>query len=381
MQHHQDIYTQPDEIDLFELAEKLVKEKFLILGVTIAGGLLASLVAFMQPKIYSSETVINLAPMSNFAKINATALLIENNASLNDDPSSPNSNLLIDNEQVFSDYQNKLTSFDTVQYAFTHTEAAQSINQESPSLQQDAAMFSALDSFQSSYSVTMENKANSPDRVTIRIKSNNPEEPVHLINNVVLPYAQSYVTEQLETDRRVLIEQEVANITRQIIDLEFSFLTNQKITIIELEEALNQARSAGITEPLTSDFNAAVLGEAQYLLGENLLSAQLETLNKRIQHYRYFSDPRANDGSKPFIRGVAEKVAQLQRLKQVDTDFSELSPVIIERKAEVALFPDEPNKKLIISMGIILAGMLGVFIALIRIAIQSRKKRTLALGS
>ena len=275
MQNHQEIYNQPDEIDLFELVENLVKEKFIIIIATFIGGVLAAFVALTQPQIYSSETVLNMAPMSNFAKINAIAPLVRSD--------------VIDNEQVYLDYQRKLTSFDTLQHAFKQTKTAQRLDSE-PTSSLNPALLSALNEFENSYNISSENQKESLGRITLRITSTNPNEPEYLINNVVLPYAQEHVTELLHAHFQSLINQEITNIANQI------------------------------------------------------------------------------------------KVAQLERLMQIDTNFENLHPITVERRAEVALSPDQSKKNLTITLGIILGGMLGVFAALIRIALRSRKEKTVALA-
>ena len=372
MQHHPDIYRQPDEIDLFELVENLVREKVLIIGFTVVAGIVATIAAFVLPPTYSSEATINRAPSSNFSKVNAVNSLITHYRWEGEDSSST-----VDSEQVYSDFQTKLTSFDTIEHAFRQSKNAQEIIASAENT--DIALQTALNAFQNNYSVSTGGRNDTSGRVTVRINSNEPEEAERLINQVILPYAQNQISAQLEMDKRILIAQEKNYIKQQIIDTEFSFLANLRLRVMELEEALEQAKTANIVDPITTEFNEAVLNQGLYLLGEKLLTAQIQTVKDRIEQYRYFSNPQENDESKPFIRGVAEKIVPLRRLEQTNLDFSDLEPVTVERKAERAFFPDKPKKKLIIVLGILLGGMLGVGAAMVRMMIRSRKEKMLAL--
>ena len=63
------------------------------------------------------------------------------------------------------------------------------------------------------------------------------------------------------------------------------------------------------------------------------------------------------------------------RLRNLYGHFILALAIRIEQRANVPFTPEKPNKKLIIAVGLVLGGMLAVFIALIRIAIQNRKSR------
>ena len=369
MQHHPDFYSQDDEIDLFELFEKLLKEKFLILGITFLAGIAAITVALLLPKTFSSEAVVNQAAPAQFTQLNLVAPLVNQPGGFDK---------IISSDRVYSEYRTKLTSFDTLQYSFNQSllaSEAQSKNTEDPK----RALASAFESFRKNLKINFDSsKQNTTNRITIRYESKNPEESASMVNEVVLPYVRSRVIAELEDDRLAIIKQEQAQIRQGIESIEFAFINNNQLQITELKEALVQAEAAGIQNLQTSEVDpavVAVVGDAQYLLGSKLINARTSVIKERINRYRYFSNPQPGDENKPYIRSVAEKVETLNQLNNVNTDFTSLQPVVIEKSAIVPALADKPKKKIIVALGVVAGGMLGVFIALIRIAVRTRKEK------
>ena len=366
MQHHQDFYSNDDEIDLFELFEKLLQEKFLIIGVTILIGAVATAAAFLLPKSYSSEAIINQAPAAQFARLNTVALLITQTSGIEK---------IITSDRVYEDYRLQITSSDTQRYAFEQSSIAKAALEKAKGTPEQA-LTSAFAKFRENLKISFDkNKQNATKRITIRFESEDPDETAHMINNIILPYAEQQVIAALEKDRRTLLEQEQEHLQFDIRNREFSFLTNNRLQLAELEEAMVQAKAANIENLLTTEVNPTVVGGAQYLLGTKLLNARKAVISERTNQYRYFSESKSGDAEKPYIRGIAEKVELLNQLSGADTNFADIKPVIIEKQATAPVFPDKPKKKLIVALGLVAGGMLGVFFALIRIAIRSRKDK------
>ena len=363
---HPDFYSKYDEIDLFELFEKLLKEKFLILGTTFLGGVAAIAIALLLPKTFSSEAVVNQAAPAQLARLNLVAPLIKQPGGFE---------TIISPDRVYDKYRTKLTSFDTQQFAFSKSllaREAQQKNTENP----DRALTLAFNSFRDNLKISFDSsKKNTTQRITIRYESTSPEETASMINEVVLPYVRSRVIDELEDDRRAIIEQERAHIRKTIASREFAFLNNNQLLLTELEEALVQAKAADIHTLQTSEVKPTMMKEAQYLLGTSLITARIEVIKKRINQYHYFSNTQSGDEEKPYIRGVADKIETLNQLNNVSSDFTAISPVVIEQNAVVPILPIKPRKKFIVALGVIAGGMLGVFIALIRIATRNRKEK------
>lgn len=151
------------------------------------------------------------------------------------------------------------------------------------------------------------------------------------------------VTDQINTLR------EVAHITR-------------KERIIRLENALTVAESIGLETPppgsplitigssITNAFND---GNMMYLRGAKALRSELALLKER----------KNDDAYIPELTDLLKKQALLNN---IDLNPERLSVAIIDRAAIVPEDPVKPKKALILALGIILGGILGIFLVILR---------------
>ncbi|MOA38528.1 hypothetical protein D3C78_1602230 [compost metagenome] len=79
-------------------------------------------------------------------------------------------------------------------------------------------------------------------------------------------------------------------------------------------------------------------------------------------------EKRQNDD--PFITELRKLENQLDFLRNIDVKFENASVLTRESIAEVPETPIEPQKTLILLLGIALGSILGVFVALIRYALK-----------
>jgi len=80
------VETRPknDEIDLFELFQKLYREKWLILGITAITTLIAIAVSFFIPKTYRVEVFFEIPTVQNYQNIQIQNNQIINHSELSD---------------------------------------------------------------------------------------------------------------------------------------------------------------------------------------------------------------------------------------------------------------------------------------------------------
>ena len=109
--------------------------------------------------------------------------------------------------------------------------------------------------------------------------------------------------------------------------------------------ALLQRRSDDFTEP-----RIAQIAKELQLLANN---RQIEVLNKR-------------ENEDLFLKDLANWREEAARLRNLDVDVSNLKLVSIDQVALEPLRPIKPKKALILALGLVLGGMLGLFIALLR---------------
>jgi LPS O-antigen subunit length determinant protein (WzzB/FepE family) len=81
-----------------------------------------------------------------------------------------------------------------------------------------------------------------------------------------------------------------------------------------------------------------------------------------------------------FLKDLAAWREEAARLRSLQVDASNLKLISIDQLAVEPLRPIKPKKTLILALGLVLGGMLGLFIALIRNMVR-RKPDMLDLGA
>ncbi|WP_062266397.1 Wzz/FepE/Etk N-terminal domain-containing protein [Endozoicomonas arenosclerae] len=369
LQPHSSIYHNPypdDDIDLFELMEKLFDQKWLIIGITSLSLLISVIVAFKLPLSFSAKAVLNEPSSANIAAWNSSAsqIALQNDAK--------DSDKYLSTEEAYTIYLKYLTSPTASRYAFERSNLARPASEDKSSLTEQE-LSANYQTFTANLAISRDNNTS---RTEIQYSSEKPEESALIINQALLPYAREQFIENMNENFRAQVRIKKKQLLAQIKRLESNFISYNRLRLTELEEAFAQAQAAGITELRTSDVNATILDSATYLLGEKLLKSRIDAVKKRAEKYRFYSRQQTQSNTdKPYIRGVASRVYEINQLDNLDPDFSSMMPASIEQPALVPVFPSKPNKKLIVTLGGILGLIAGIFLALIRIALANRKER------
>ena len=354
-------YNKDDEIDLFELAGKLYKQKTIILLSTFLVGIIAILMVYAMPKTYSTSAVISQNSYGQFQSVNAQILEVTRGQD------GLPAKLLITPETAYNLFEKQLTSKIVHRYAFEHSLLAKQSSTE-------VERTKAYKVFEKNLKISLDEKANTP-RLAVTYESRDPNIAADIINQQLIELARSNIVTSMETNLVKLIETSISFLQAEIKSLEASFQADNLLEITQLNEALAQAKAAGITFPNTTGISNINLNGASYLLGTKLLQSRIDQVKKRESVYRFYTDKNDSDDTKPYIQGVAKKAFMINELSQIKPDLSSLQPVNIEQLAPTPIIPIKPKKSLIIALGIILGGIIGVFIALIRIAISDRQRR------
>lgn len=156
--------------------------------------------------------------------------------------------------------------------------------------------------------------------------------------NIVKPTTPSSLGEVGRVTQGSVIRTEVNN---QQIPLYF-----MGSEALEAERAaLRQRRSDDFTEP-----RIAQIAKELQLLANN---RQIEALNKR-------------ENEDLFLKDLAIWREEAARLRSLEIDVPNLKLVSIDQPALEPLRPIKPKKALILALGLVLGGMLGLFVALVR---------------
>ncbi|MEE4462429.1 GNVR domain-containing protein, partial [Azotobacter chroococcum] len=112
-------------------------------------------------------------------------------------------------------------------------------------------------------------------------------------------------------------------------------------------EALEKRRS--------DDFTSPRIAEIQKRLRLLETNRQVEMLKQR-----------KDKDEDLFLNGLDKLIGEAARLRSLKVDFSNLALVKVDQLAVEPIKPVKPKKLLILALGLVLGGMLGVFVALVR---------------
>ncbi len=137
-------------------------------------------------------------------------------------------------------------------------------------------------------------------------------------------------------------------------------ITNQQIPLYFMGVEALEAERAALQQRKTDDFTEARIAQIARELQLLQSNREVEVLKNR-------------QNEDVFLQGVEPLRAEVVRLSNLSNlDFTNLKLVSIDRKALVPMAPVKPRKALILLLGLVLGGMLGVLIALVRHYLHTR---------
>ncbi|EXF43995.1 putative chain length determinant protein [Pseudomonas sp. BAY1663] len=175
--------------------------------------------------------------------------------------------------------------------------------------------------------------------------------------------------------------------------------TRRTNRIQQLSEAISIADSLGIRTPTSpSTMTAATHGGTQvirtevtnqetplYFMGTEALIAERDALANRksddfvepriaeiqselamLKNNREVEILKEREGEDLYLANLAQLREEAARLKGIKLDTERLRLVRLDQPALESLKPVKPKKAMILALGLVLGGMLGVFIALVR---------------
>ena len=380
-----------DEIDLFELAENLWQQKWMIISITIVVTLIATVTAFMIPPTYKSEAIISetsaaaLAPINRFRASQAPSYTIsgtqleqsdQNNSSPQVQPSHNIYAVYLEDdsltpEKSFKLFYKALTSADTLEAVFRDSNYAQTHSGlDTLNEKNTAALYEALRN-----NIKIKLIKSEVPRISVTLTGHDPALAASIINDYLVPLAIQKVIDDEEQAITAELNLEKITLMNDIQVLEQRYINTNLNRQNQLKQAIAMAEAGSITKPQLNNISGNDSPQYLFLLGTDTLRAELAQTQFTLNQYRRITNTEQSSRNAPLIPGVAEKFYRFQQLDSIKPDFSNSTPVRIEQRASAPLTPEKPNKKLIIAVGLVLGAMLSVFIALIRIAIQNRKAR------
>ncbi|SUD59716.1 chain length determinant protein [Ectopseudomonas oleovorans] len=204
---------------------------------------------------------------------------------------------------------------------------------------------------------------------------------------------------------------QIAILQDELKALRAELRTRRQNRIAQLDEAIAIAKSLGISKPTNPTslgdvdtaagqgnvFRTEVISQQfpLHFMGTEALEAERNVLLKRrsddhtepkiatiqnklqmLEHNRQIEMMQSRENEDLFLAKLAEMREEAARLKSIQPNLEQLNLVRIDQPAIKPLNPVKPKKMLIVAIGLVLGGMLGVFVALIRIVFTGNRTRS-----
>lgn len=354
--------TYNNEIDLFELFETIWKGKWLITAITCCFIILAGLYAFTAKEQWTATAQVSVPEPSRLDSYLAIEESYHRYAMLSASTTFDTQKAL---EEAFTIFRSSLFATDTKLEAISNTEYYQTLSQ---SLDDETARLRLLNNMVANSLSASAATTNNPFLYNVKFSaetSNNAYEVlVEAINHI-----NNEALELLAERQGNRIQNRAIALETQALQLKNSTEQNRENKVLELQQALQAARTAGISD-YTGDSPVAgnsiinlQSSDMLFLLGENYLQAQLDALSNSpiIYPANYYE--------------IQRNTESLQALLDQEIDgqmfFYTSTP-------KLPLVKDKPRKALILVLGALLGGVIGTFVVLLRSAIRNRRLKNQA---
>lgn len=332
-----------DEVDLVELFHGLWTQKWLIILIALAFAGAAATYAFLSKPVYEARAVVLPPSLSDIAGFNLGRTGAVNGGL---EP------FLV--EDVYAVFTQNLQS-DKSRRKFFNEHYLPSLDEAQRARSQD----SIYKEFNEKFFVKVLDK-NQPERYVVAIENYKPDLASALVRLYINQVSERSLDDVMRDAERELAVQ-ARNIEQKIKSERASAKIRKNDRAKQLQEALTVADAIGLENPpvVNTELSAFMDGSLMYMRGAKSLRAELGVLKTRA----------SND---PFIPGLRDYEAKYQLLADVNVDRASVAVFRLDGEVEVPDQPVKPKKALIVALGIVLGGMLSVFIALIRVRLIKR---------
>ena len=334
--------TNTDEIDLYELARSLWSSKVLVCTITLLVTAIAAAYAFLSQPVYQSSSQTLPPPASSLASYNAGNQAISNDV----EPEQQTRLPVLTSESAYNTFLRHLGSSSS-RTRFFESNYLPAMASSDDQVQRDALW----QRMAKDIVVTVPSKPG----MTVATLSIEGHDPL-LIAAWTNEYMQQVLTaahNELLTNLGTAVEAAKQVVSSQISALRSVAAAERKVQLVRLQDALKIAESVGLEDPPQSgNLITSYSDNNTYLRGARAIRAEIQQLEARTSDDAY-------------ILELPELIRQQTLLNTIDVNPT-LAVATIDRSALVPEDPIRPRKMLILALGIVLGGMLGVFVALAR---------------
>ncbi|WP_030141009.1 LPS O-antigen chain length determinant protein WzzB [Pseudomonas fluorescens] len=339
MQDNRIAVRDEDEIDLIALVRGLWAQKWLIIAITLLVTAGAAAYAFLSKPVYEAKLFIMPPTQNDIAELN-----------------------------YGRGKSNELDTYSIghVYGVFTRNLQGESVRQNFfreiylPSLPEQARQ-GAMDRLYEAFSKQLVVKGggkDAPDRYSVSVQGGDPTQATEWIKAYALrasKAAESELIKNVTTEAAV----RARNLEQRIVSLRENAQRIREDRIQQLREALQIAKSIGLTTPVINSSGAVDVivegsNKLDYQRGSKALVAEIAAL-----------ESRATDDA--FISELRPLQMRYNFYKKLNIDPESISVYRQDGSVEVPQSPIKPRKFFILGVGLILGCILGGFVALMRL--------------
>ncbi|MET3053294.1 Wzz/FepE/Etk N-terminal domain-containing protein [Pseudomonas alkylphenolica] len=415
-----------DEIDLLAMLQSLRRQKVLIAAVAVLFALVAAVYAYSVTPLYEVSTLLRPAALNELDALNRSKVY-----------SLPPAEALNRVGAALDSYETRLGYFRSnaeLQAVFRksgHTEeqAFEAFNRDALKLVQPdpkkSNLLSLFIGLEMRYPQGVNGKEALNGLVQYAIESERrqiSEDLKVIIDNRLKEVDARLAVARVDYDAgkegeiAALLEADElkrAQLNDELRALRVQLKQRREDRIAQLSEAISIARTLGLRKPTTPsamgrsevEVTGNVITEVNnqqiplYFMGTDALEAEQQALRKRTSDD--FVDPRIaqirrellmlssnrqvqmlqkRQNEELFVKGIDALRAERTRLMTIPTDMAGLRLVSIDRLAVEPVNPVKPKKVLIIALGLILGGVIGSLVALLRYVVTKRPHEQVRIG-
>jgi len=333
-----------DEIDLFELWDKLWKQRIFIVAITVIAAMIALAYLLLIAKPVYQANAYLLPP------------LIQDVQELGVLNSNSNSNKVELVKSTYLSFQQNLQSRQLRRDFFDNKKLLKLYSNSDGEV--DASSINKIfeEIFNKDLKVSIPKKG---DSINIQFELEARMLAAELLNEFI-ELSLSKTVNELVDSINVDIETQKNILNDRMAAMRKIALIRRQDRVTQLEVSLSLAVASGITEARVYD--SANKLNMDYMRGAKVIENEIRILKSR----------KSDDAFIPELRKLDERYSYLTSIK---IDKEKIRPAIIDQPAHIPEDPIKPKKSLIMAISIVLGGMLGVILSLLRSAIQSRKEK------
>ena len=405
--------TNDGEIDLVQLVAALWKQKKLIAGVTALVGIIGLGYALLATPYYSVQSVLRPAAIKDLDELNRLGIykmspkqaLAQVGAAL--DSYDNRLGFFRDNQQLFADLAQPGRSLEQTFESFN--DEAFKLLQPDPKKAEGTTPYVGI---QLTYPAGLDGVEVVNGFVQYSLNNVRRQVAADLetlignrLNQLEAQMAAARANYEASKEIKIAKLSEADALKRAQLNDELAALRQQLKTrrdnrINQLNEAIRIATSLGITKPTTPSSLGAAQITSQgsvirtevnnqqiplYFMGSDALEAERKALLARrsddftepriaeiarelklLEHNRQIEVLNSRENEDLFLKDLAGWREEAARLRAMQLDAGSLNLVSIDQRAVEPSRPIKPRKAMIVALALVLGGMFGIFIALIR---------------